>query len=28
MRRMLDAMPTLPVLVTDQRFDVLLANPL
>ncbi|MEV7432330.1 helix-turn-helix transcriptional regulator [Streptomyces griseoviridis] len=27
-RRMLDAMPTLPVLVTDQRFDVLLANPL
>ncbi|MEV8605272.1 hypothetical protein AB0465_35990, partial [Streptomyces griseoviridis] len=21
-------MPTLPVLVTDQRFDVLLANPL
>ncbi|MFJ1646034.1 helix-turn-helix transcriptional regulator [Streptomyces sp. NPDC088258] len=26
--RMLEAMPTLPVLVTNHRFDILLANPL
>ncbi|MET9761955.1 helix-turn-helix transcriptional regulator [Streptomyces sp. NPDC006372] len=27
-RRMLDAIPTLPALVTNNRFDILLANPL